>query len=174
MMALNLTRWSVMGEIPSRAQNLPSALTTLQAGRALAALAVAAFHLSITLGEPRYLGERVFEAFTHRGNLGVDFFFVLSGFIILHAHRRDIGVPGALGRYAWKRFARVFPIYWLYTAIFAALVALGFGTAATLPATAEGWLQTFTLIRTSAEATPSLIPSRLLRFGRSSDACARG
>ena len=59
---------------------------SIQLGRALVALAVAAFHLSITFSDPRYGGQAVLSEWTNRGNIGVDFFFVLSGFIILKAH----------------------------------------------------------------------------------------
>ena len=68
-------------------------LKCLQAGRALAALAVVAFHLSTAFSDPRYGSHSIGQAFTRHGNLGVDFFFVLSGFIILNAHARDIGRP---------------------------------------------------------------------------------
>ena len=71
-------------------------LASLQAGRALAALAVVAFHLSIMMGEDRYGGVPVFGAATRYGYLGVDYFFVLSGFIIAHVHGRDIGRPERL------------------------------------------------------------------------------
>ncbi len=40
----------------------------------------------------------------NKGWLGVYFFFVLSGFIILFAHWKDLGRPGQLKRYAWRRF----------------------------------------------------------------------
>jgi len=43
----------------------------------------------------------------------VDFFFILSGFIIFHAHQRDFNQPQRLGAYLKKRFLRVFPTYWL-------------------------------------------------------------
>lgn len=45
------------------------------------------------------------------GHSGVD--LVLSGFIILLVHRRDIGRPRRIARYAWRRFVRVWPLYWL-------------------------------------------------------------
>ena len=50
--------------------------------------------------------------------------FVLSGFIVLHAHAPDVGRPAALGRYLWRRFARVYPVYWLYLGVYLALLAL--------------------------------------------------
>ncbi len=49
----------------------------------------------------------------HFGRAGVDFFFVLSGFIIFYAHQRDLGRPKQLGRYIYKRFTRIYPIYWV-------------------------------------------------------------
>lgn len=129
-------------------------LSSIQAGRALAALAVAAFHLSLLMGAERYGGVPVFREFTNRGDLGVDFFFVLSGFVILMAHHADIGKPQRLYRYAWKRWARVYPIYLLYTAGFTALVFAGFGNNTPMPSTAQGWLTTLTLVRFSADSPP--------------------
>ncbi|NBQ54213.1 MAG: acyltransferase, partial [Proteobacteria bacterium] len=63
----------------------------------------------------------------HAGHrYGVDFFFVLSGFIILHAHMDDIGRPARLGRYLWRRAVRVYPIYWIcLTLSVGALVVMG-------------------------------------------------
>ena len=46
------------------------------------------------------------------GNAGVDFFFVLSGFLITHLHLGDIGCREKLIGYARKRLVRIFPIYW--------------------------------------------------------------
>jgi peptidoglycan/LPS O-acetylase OafA/YrhL len=54
---------------------------------------VLAFHLSILLGDKRFLGHQVFQDWTWRMSLGVDFFFVLSGFIILKVHYQDVGRP---------------------------------------------------------------------------------
>lgn len=110
-------------------------------------MAVLAFHLTLTLSLPRYLGEKLFADFTQRGNLGVDFFFVLSGFIIAFAHGKDIGRPDRLRNYLTRRFIRLFPLYWLCVAIFGVLVAMGFGTTVTLPDTVVRWISTISLVR---------------------------
>lgn len=129
-------------------------IKTLQAGRAAAAFAVAAYHLSIIMGEPRYGGEEVFREYTRQGNLGVDFFFVLSGFIILFAHFKDIDNPGAVGKYLYRRFVRIFPVYWLYTLGFVAVFALAGGTVAKVPSTVSDWVTSLTLIRFTDAAPP--------------------
>ncbi|MFZ2724870.1 MAG: acyltransferase [Methylococcaceae bacterium] len=46
------------------------------------------------------------------GFLGVDFFFVLSGFIILNSHFDDPKTIQSLKIYGIKRFLRIFPPYW--------------------------------------------------------------
>lgn len=125
----------------------PVQLKTLQQGRGLASMAVAAFHLSLLLELPRYLDNAVLRDVTKRGNLGVDFFFVLSGFIIAFAHAKDIGRPERLDNYLSKRVARLFPAYWLYTAIFCSLVVLGFGGHSIVPETLSDWTSTIFLVR---------------------------
>ncbi|MBB1126731.1 acyltransferase family protein [Thiospirillum jenense] len=52
------------------------------------------------------------------GFSGVHLFFVLSGFIILTIHYRDINQPRRLVSYLKKRFVRIYPIYWITLAIF--------------------------------------------------------
>jgi peptidoglycan/LPS O-acetylase OafA/YrhL len=122
-------------------------ISTLQAGRAIAAIGVAAFHLSIMMAAPRYGGVEVFREYTRYGARGVDFFFVLSGFIILFAHARDIGQPAAWGNYLYRRVVRVYPIYWLYTLVFVVALATFGGTDAAMPATLPEWLTSLSLVR---------------------------
>lgn len=58
----------------------------------------------------------------HFGSLGVDLFFVLSGFIILYTHHSDIGGGiKSLKIFMLKRFIRIYPIYWLVTIVFISL-----------------------------------------------------
>lgn len=124
-------------------------LNSLQIGRALAALSVAAFHLSVEF-EP---GQSAVADLTRQGHAGVNFFFVLSGFIILNAHEKDIGHPRKVFRYLQNRFTRVYPVYWLYTALFV-LSVVAFNGSTTLPHTLSGWASTVSLFRFDDEVTP--------------------
>jgi exopolysaccharide production protein ExoZ len=130
-------------------------LVSLQLGRGLAALAVAAFHLSIVLGSPEFGGNGAnpYWAVLKQGNLGVDFFFVLSGFIILKAHHQDIGNPSALPDYAYRRFVRIYPIYWLYL-ILCILGMLAVGSKNFKLDGLLDWLTTFSLLRFNVPELP--------------------
>jgi exopolysaccharide production protein ExoZ len=87
-------------------------LNTLQAGRAVACLAVLLFHTNFTLALPKYLSREIFPSFGV-GGAGVQYFFVLSGFVILLAHRKDIDKPSKVAEFLWKRFRRVYPMLWI-------------------------------------------------------------
>jgi len=52
------------------------------------------------------------------GFSGVHIFFVLSGFIICFIHFSDIDKPNRAGRYFYKRFSRIYPVYWLVLLFF--------------------------------------------------------
>jgi peptidoglycan/LPS O-acetylase OafA/YrhL len=132
----------------------PTQLKTLQIGRGIAALAVCAYHLSVLMERH---GDSTFTVWAERGFLGVDFFFVLSGFIILHAHRKDLGRPAQVGAYAYKRFARVYPIYWIYTAVLVAALYVGIGSGEWIPRTAADWFKTVTLVRITPGETPLFV-----------------
>lgn len=102
-----------MAELPIKKN-----LYVLQALRGLAALAVIGFHVNESLfGLTKYWADRPFGRIFDFGHAGVEFFFVLSGFIILTAHRHDIGNPGRVISYIWKRFRRIYPIYWVVLAM---------------------------------------------------------
>jgi exopolysaccharide production protein ExoZ len=132
-------------------------LRTIQAARGVAALSVAAYHLSLGFGDPRYLGHTVLMSLTWRFNLGVDFFFVLSGFIITFAHEDDIGRPDRWLIYIARRFTRVYPIYWVYTAGLCALVLI-LPSTIVLPTDSISWVSIATLIRGN-DVVPPLPPA---------------
>lgn len=90
---------------------IATSLSTLQIGRAFAAVAVVLFHANLTMALPKYFGREVFPLF-NEGDSGVHFFFVLSGFVIMFAHAKDIGRPSALGNYIFKRVRRIYPSLW--------------------------------------------------------------
>jgi len=86
-------------------------LDWLQVGRAIAAVSVCIYHAADAMGKglPQ---SSAFQLF-HDGRLGVDLFFVISGFIICYIHAGDIGRPERLPRYAYRRITRIYPLYWL-------------------------------------------------------------
>lgn len=63
------------------------------------------------------LGKDIFGGWLIPGIYGVDFFFVLSGFIIMYTTKKNISNPSALNDYIRKRFIRVYPVYFVYTII---------------------------------------------------------
>lgn len=95
--------------------------------RFLAASAVVIYHFRDGL-------ERVIPGFAHfapltsAGDLGVDLFFVLSGFILVYNYQLAFGplTRRAYLRFLWLRFARIYPVH-VFTI---ALIALGLGFAA--------------------------------------------
>ncbi|MBN9563667.1 MAG: acyltransferase [Alphaproteobacteria bacterium] len=90
-------------------------LLGIQAGRGVAALLVALYHGGRMISLPQYGGSIPLGACFTFGHAGVDFFFVLSGFIIYFVHHRDIGSPQRLPSYLWRRITRIYPIYWVVT-----------------------------------------------------------
>ena len=86
---------------------------SLQAGRAIAAVFVVLFHLGGAIAAEKYFDLPFFSVPFSFGASGVEFFFVLSGFIILTAHRQDVFKPNKLWRYFQKRVVRIYPTYWI-------------------------------------------------------------
>ncbi len=121
----------------------------LQDCRALAALLVVAFHASANLVKGKYLGEvaqPLYSALWFGGDAGVAFFFVLSGFIIHHVHKGDLGHPSRLRAYAVKRAVRVYPAYVVTYLAMSILVLAVSEWRAGFPADAFIWLKGLLLI----------------------------
>ena len=94
-----------------------SSLGSLQAGRGIAALLVVLFHCNGLFNSGEYFKTSPFGRFFEFGDAGVYFFFVLSGFIIFHAHARDIGRRERIGTYLTRRVIRIYPLYLIVMAV---------------------------------------------------------
>lgn len=101
----------------------PGTLPGLTSLRFFAAIAVVAYHFVWWLpaiGEPIPVVPLISE-----GHLAVDFFFVLSGFILTHAHLRQIRTTGLEVRpFLVKRLARIYPMHLATLLFFVALIGV--------------------------------------------------
>jgi exopolysaccharide production protein ExoZ len=89
-------------------------IKSLQAARGIAVLLVVICHSAAFLGEEPGLWQRTTLYLWFRGTaLGVQMFFVISGLVIYRAHREDFDRPGRAGAFWWKRFRRIYPLYWI-------------------------------------------------------------
>ena len=86
----------------------------LDGRRGVAAVIVVLFHYSWFLG-----WQIVPNAY-----LAVDFFFVLSGFVIAHAYEARLLAGQTLGDFLRTRLVRLYPLYWLGLTIPVGLVAV--------------------------------------------------
>lgn len=108
-------------KVPYEGQKMRS----IEAARALAALVVVLMHAANLMRVEHFSGHvglgRVFDF----GYVGVDFFFVLSGFIITYVHFAEIGKLDRIPRYLWRRFSRIYPIYWAVLLLSIAITTAG-------------------------------------------------
>lgn len=100
-------------------------LVALTGLRAVAALWVISFHYRGVFSPVGTM--QVAPAFVGRGYLGVDLFFILSGFVIWHVHAPDFARPRLRPflRFMCLRAARLYPVYAFTLALFAVLLWIG-------------------------------------------------
>jgi len=110
----------------------PAKLLTLQVLRAVAANLVVLQHLNQF--ETKYAGGPI--PFVQYGDIGVDLFFVISGFVMVAVAGRDVGTMQFLSR----RATRIYPTWWL-----ASLITLGI--AAAFPGVVHGSFEQISMWR---------------------------
>ena len=110
----------------------PAKLLTLQAVRAVAANLVVLQHLNQF--EIKYAGGPI--PFVQYGDIGVDLFFVLSGFVMVAVAGRHVGPMQFLSH----RATRIYPTWWL-----ASLITLGI--AAAFPGVVHGSFEQISMWR---------------------------
>jgi exopolysaccharide production protein ExoZ len=94
-----------------------SLLTNLQICRGLAAVMVVIGH---SFRDFEFIAAKTGLEVTERvvnWSCGVDIFFVISGFIMVHVAGSDFGTPHGPQRFMLKRFLRIAPLYWLVTTV---------------------------------------------------------
>nr|HAQ92626.1 hypothetical protein [Afipia sp.] len=95
--------------VPYRPYVLPKQIPALTGLRAVAALLVLGIHTDQT--EPSQI--KTFLPFLGQGHLGVDLFFILSGFIITHVYLANLREPSwrAVRIFLWHRLVRLYPVH---------------------------------------------------------------
>lgn len=87
----------------------------------VAALAVVFLHVA---HDAQTIGERTGSGFVPPWgpfDVGVDLFFVISGFVMVVSSRRLFGQNSAARTFFARRFARIVPIYWVTTSLYVIL-----------------------------------------------------
>jgi peptidoglycan/LPS O-acetylase OafA/YrhL len=87
--------------------------------RGVAAVSVLLYH-AVALGNMGDLKFGTLEIFIRNGWMGVDLFFVISGFVITLALAKDMNIPGKrfYSRFFVRRFYRIAPLYYLTILVF--------------------------------------------------------
>ncbi|MBS7697728.1 MAG: acyltransferase [Chelatococcus sp.] len=97
----------------------------MQVLRALAALMVVVHHAQY---DAAALADRLSLSFSPSHLLpwlsGVDIFFVISGFVMVHASRPLFGTAGAWSTFLSRRIVRIVPLYWGVTTLYLAVAIL--------------------------------------------------
>jgi exopolysaccharide production protein ExoZ len=89
---------------------------TIQALRFFAALTVVFDHIIY------FASSESHKTLVHvDGRFGVDIFFVISGFIMISIASRPWHWTETPQSFAWKRFSRIVPLYWIATVLYGAL-----------------------------------------------------
>ncbi|WP_439533850.1 acyltransferase family protein [Polymorphobacter sp.] len=108
-----------------RAQR-PAFVPNLQVVRFIAALLVVIEHLQFKTRDRGILESGWLVDFKPiYFPVGIDMFFVVSGFIMYHLSRDRFGEPGYWREFLRRRLIRIVPLYWLFTALIL-LAMLGF------------------------------------------------
>jgi peptidoglycan/LPS O-acetylase OafA/YrhL len=119
-------------------------LPNLTGARYFAALAVLIMHLGSFLDLPVWIAPLI-----HSGGLGVVFFFVLSGHVLAWNYQNKMSKSGrllAIRDYAVRRFARIYPLYFLVLLIYL-VIAPWKEQPRELPFLAVSWLAHATAIQ---------------------------
>ncbi len=86
-------------------------IETVEIGRGIAALLVVLFHATEIIKLKKFYGKETFSNLWIFGHSGVDFFFVLSGFVIYLSASKMLNDKKNIVQYIKARFLRIYPPY---------------------------------------------------------------
>lgn len=86
----------------------------IQAMRGIAAMLVVSWHTIYLEGQIKP-GAMFVPRFFGFGGVGVDLFFVISGFVMATIIKDKFQQPGAVTNFLAHRITRIYPLYWFYT-----------------------------------------------------------
>jgi peptidoglycan/LPS O-acetylase OafA/YrhL len=101
-----------LGKLTASSASRKPVLENLQALRGLAACLIMVRH---AIHEIRETIDAAFAAPDYPYTIGVDIFFVISGFIMVYTSRNRFAAPGAWKDFLVRRLVRIVPLYWFYT-----------------------------------------------------------
>jgi len=118
-------------------------LSSLASLRGLAALLVILFHVNV-ICFALAPWDSPFDHFIQKGYLWVDFFFLLSGFIMMHAYSESFGkgIKENFTKFMRSRFARIYPLH-LFS--FLCMVAFYFWYRSNFTMYPDDYLYTFNM-----------------------------
>lgn len=105
-----------------------SRLHNIQALRGLAALSVLLFHIYELhrQARPQNIGGG-FPEFFSNGYMGVDLFFVISGFIMVYVTRSTRHGASGARAFIYARITRIYPTWWIFASIMALYFWINYG-----------------------------------------------
>lgn len=97
-----------------------SEITGIQLLRGFAAIVVVIDHVAAMAAFPKYFGRHLLDGLLSTGALGVDTFFVISGFIIVVVSLQgpQLAPRTSLRSFFQKRFLRIIPLMWIGIAVY--------------------------------------------------------
>jgi peptidoglycan/LPS O-acetylase OafA/YrhL len=98
----------------SRRSTAGAFFVPLESLRGVAALIVVMYHAL-------WINPVTSLTFFRNGALMVDFFFVLSGFVIFHSYGNRLSTASDLGKFLWLRLGRLYPLHFAFLMVFFAI-----------------------------------------------------
>jgi exopolysaccharide production protein ExoZ len=89
-------------------------IENIQALRGTAVLMVVVYHIW-SFEKNFWDSDKILPDVLKFGHIGVDLFFVISGFVIVTVTKGLFSQSGAIKTFLIKRITRIYPLYWLYT-----------------------------------------------------------